>query len=91
MGDPKWYSRLSRRGRDAVDQAGHFLMCFAIASILGAGAAWAFMHWREFYEQAPVERVDDTERDMRFGIFGAIAGQPVFMTWTVLLAMRAAS
>ncbi|MDX2018220.1 MAG: hypothetical protein SFY95_11375 [Planctomycetota bacterium] len=90
MSDPRWYARLSRRARDAWDQAGHFGMCFALASALGAGAAWAFMHWREFFDQAPIERIDDTERDMRFGLFGALAGQLVFMTWACVLAMRAA-
>ena len=75
--DPEWYDRLSHAGKDAVDQALHFLMGLGISSVGSAAAAWAFFHWREFVEQAPIQRVYDTERDMRFGLIGACFGQVI--------------
>lgn len=74
---PGWYQRLSHAGKDAVDQALHFLMGLGIASVGTAAAAWALFHWREFYQQAPIQRVYDTERDMRWGLIGACVGQIV--------------
>lgn len=90
MTDPGWYKRLSRRARDAWDQTGHFGMCFGIASVASGAAAWGFMHWREFNQQAPIERIADTRRDMRFGVYGAAAGQVIFTGWTVAVAIWAA-
>lgn len=88
MGDPKWYRRLSRRARDAWDQTGHFWLGLVIASVGSGAAAWAFFHWREFDQQAPVERIADTQRDMRFGVYGAAVGQVIHTTWTCVLAAR---
>lgn len=87
MSDPDWYRRLSRRARDAWDQAGHFGMCFGLAAVGSAAAAWGFMHWREFVKQAPIERIDDTERDSRFGVYGAAVGQVIHTAWTSALAV----
>lgn len=89
MSDPRWYRRLSREARDAWDQAGHVAMCFGIASVGSAAAAWGFMHWREFAQQAPIERIEDTRRDMRFGVYGAAAGQVVFSVWTTAVILWA--
>lgn len=86
MRDPDWYDRLSHSGKDTVDQALHFLMGFALALVGTAAAAWAVFHWREFFEQAPIQRVYDTERDMRFGLIGAAVGQVAQLGWLAILA-----
>jgi hypothetical protein len=39
MKDPSWYSALSRDGRDAVDQALHFLMGLGFSAV-GTAAEW---------------------------------------------------
>lgn len=90
MGDPRWYQSLSREGRDRVDQTLHVALGFVLALIGSAALAWGFFHWREFVQQAPIERIEDTRRDMRFGVYGAVAGQVVFTAWTtwVVLAIR---
>lgn len=89
MSGPGWYEKLPRKARDAWDQTGHFWMCFGIAAVGSAAAAWGFMHWREFDAQAPIERIEDTRRDMRFGIYGAIPGQLVFSAWTTAVILWA--
>lgn len=76
-----WYDGLSRTGRDRVDQTLHFLAGFGIASVGTAAAAWEWAHRREFIEQAPIERIGDTERDMRFVLYGAWGGQVVWTGW----------
>ncbi len=82
-----WYEdHLDRRGRDAVDQCLHLAGWFLIACLGTAAAAWAVAHWREFVSQAPIERIDDTERDMRFMLVGACLGQVVHTGWTTWLA-----
>ena len=86
MSDPKWYDRLSHDGKDAVDQALHFLMGLGFSVVGTAAAAWAFFHWREFFQQAPIQRVYDTERDMRFGLFGAVLGQGLQLGWLAAMA-----
>lgn len=85
--DPKWYEALPDWAQEAVDQAAHVAMGFGLAAVGTAAAAWAFFHWREFVQQAPIERVYDTERDMRFGIIGACVGQFVFWAWTGALTV----
>lgn len=72
-----WYDGLPRSKRDAVDQALHVAAGFAIASLGTAAAAWGWAHWREFQVQAPIERIEDTRRDMRFVLYGAVGGQVV--------------
>lgn len=76
-----WYEALSRENRDRVDQALHFLAAFVIACAVSAAGAWSWAHNREFFAQAPIERIEDTERDMRFMLFGAGAGQIVHTYW----------
>lgn len=85
----EWYDGLTRRQRDAIDQTGHFLLGLVFASLGSAALAWAFFHRREFLEQAPIERIHDTERDMAFGLSGACWGQVVHslaIVWIVRVA-----
>lgn len=77
----EWYEGLSRAGRDRVDQTLHVLAGFGIASLGSAAAAWEWAHRREFIEQAPIERIWDTQRDMRFVLYGAWGGQVVWTGW----------
>lgn len=48
---PGWYQRLSHAGKDAVDQALHFLMGLGIASVgtgtggAGAPGGWIRISW----------------------------------------------
>lgn len=80
-----WYDDLSRPQRDAIDQTLHVAAGFMIASLGTAAAAWAWAHWREFKVQAPIERIEDTRRDMRFVLYGATGGQIVFLSWFAVL------
>ena len=85
--DPEWYDKLSRKNRDRVDQALHFvLMGFLPSLVLSAAPSFAYMWHREFVKQAPIERIDDTARDMKFCMIGACVGQ-VFNTagWIALV------
>lgn len=82
-----WYDGLSRAGRDRVDQTLHVLAGFGIASLGTAAAAWEWAHRREFIEQAPIERVGDTQRDMRFVLYGAWGGQVVWTAWTTTVVV----
>jgi hypothetical protein len=76
--DPEWYDNLSRKNRDRVDQAAHFVVFgFLPSCFLSAAPSFAFMWWREFVKQAPIERIDDTARDMKFTMIGACVGQVV--------------
>jgi len=73
-----WWNRLPRGVREPIEQTLHFVFLGLVPAALGtAAAAWALNHWREFYHQAPIERIDDTERDMRFALYGAVVGQAV--------------
>lgn len=84
----EWYEdRLDRGGRDLVDQTLHVLGWGLLAAVGTAAAAWAVAHHREFVRQAPIERIDDTERDMRFMLIGAAIGQAVHTTWTTCLVI----
>ena len=72
MGDPGWYKRLPPSAREAVDQTGH--------AILGAlGGLFCLdrplVWWREFVSQRPIERIDDTARDMWWFAVGGTIGQ----------------
>lgn len=80
------YEDLSRTQRDIVDQTLHFLAGLAIATVGTAAAAWAWSHHREFVQQAPIERIYDTERDDRFVLYGAALGQGINLTWVSILA-----
>lgn len=83
-----WYEeKLDRRGRDRVDQTLHVVGWFLLAAVGSAALAWAVAHHREFVRQAPIERIDDTERDMRFMLIGSAAGQVVHSAWTTCLAV----
>jgi hypothetical protein len=72
MSDPRWYKHLSRQARDVVDQTLHVLWFGSVSLFLSPSIAWAWAHYREFHAQAPIERIDDTERDLRFSVFGAL-------------------
>jgi hypothetical protein len=82
-----WYEGLDRAGRDAVDQTLHAGAGFGIAALGSSWAAWAWAHRREFVVQAPIERIEDTQRDMRFMLYGAGVGQVVFTAWTAAVAV----
>jgi hypothetical protein len=82
-----WYDGLSRAGRDRIDQTLHFLAAFGIASLGTAAGAWEWAHRREFVEQAPIERIGDTQRDMRFMLYGAWVGQVVWTAWTTTVVV----
>jgi hypothetical protein len=90
--DPAWYDELSRKNRDRVDQTLHFLLMGFIPSIfLTAAPSFAYAWNREFIEQAPIERIEDTARDMKFVMMGAVCGQAIhtaaiaFVITTLLL------
>ena len=87
MSDPKWYKKLSRENRDRVDQAAHLVvMGFLPSCLLSAAPSFAFMWHREFVKQAPIERIDDTARDMKFCMIGAVLGQVVHTAgWIALV------
>lgn len=82
-----WYEGLTHDGKNRVDQALHALAGFGLAAVGSAALAWHWAHHREFVEQAPIERVWDTERDMRHVLYGAWAGQIFFTGWTVTVAV----
>lgn len=76
MSDPVWYDSLSRENRDRIDQFLHFtLMGLLPSALLSAAPSFAYMWHREFVKQAPIERIDDTARDMKFCMIGACVGQ----------------
>lgn len=83
-----WYDNLDRDERDVVDQILHFLAGFGIASVGSTAAAWEWAHRREFIHQAPIERINDTQRDMRFKLHGAWVGQIVWTGWIVTAAIQ---
>lgn len=76
-----WYETLPRARQNAVDQALHVAAGFVISSVGTAVAAWGWAHWREFVKQWSIERIRDTQEDMRSVIWGAIPGQVVFLVW----------
>jgi hypothetical protein len=43
------------------------------------------MWWREFVKQAPIERIDDTARDLKFTMIGACCGQAVHTAGMIAL------
>ena len=78
MPDPDWYQALSRQNRDRIDQFLHFLLMGLLPSmVLSAAPSFAYMWHREFVAQAPIERIDDTARDMKFCMIGACVGQVI--------------
>ena len=68
--------------RDKVDQALHFLMGVA----MGLSFTVLLLWWREFRQQAPIERIGDTGRDIRFSLIGVTVGQValVGLVWGLL-------
>lgn len=72
-----WYDSLSDAGRDCIDQTLHTAAGFGLGLVLPSWASWAICHHREFVQQAPIERIEDLERDMRFWLIGTAIG------WTV--------
>ena len=85
MADPAWYAALSREERDRVDQALH------VAGGVLMGLVFAdrlFVWWREFVAQAPIERLEDTKRDMLFwgigGTIGNVIQVAALVVWGVL-------
>lgn len=86
--DPKWYQKLSKEEQERIDQTAHFFMGFFLSAAASPVAAWWLFHVREFIWQAPVERVNDTEKDMRFGLYGATVGLIPFLTWTGVVLTR---
>lgn len=79
-----WYDRLDRAERDYVDQAGHFTLGFILGFFLPGWVSWAICHHREFVRQAPIQRIDDTERDMFFWQLGTIGGW--FARWAAIFS-----
>jgi hypothetical protein len=78
VSDPKWYDDMSRKNRDRVDQALHFVVIGFLPSILVTAApSFAYVWWREFVHQAPIDRIDDTIRDIKFCMMGAVCGQVI--------------
>lgn len=74
VGPLDWYDDLPREKRNAIDQTLHVFAGFFLGFFLPGWASWAICHYREFVKQAPIERIADTEQDMRFWLLGTAMG-----------------
>lgn len=70
MNDPRWYKKLSRKNREAVDQTLHLICGLGLSAVGGAYLSAVILYVREFWLQWPVERIADTRRDMAFWLAG---------------------
>tara|TARA_Y100000361_G_scaffold87255_1_gene77517 strand:+ start:445 stop:690 length:246 start_codon:yes stop_codon:yes gene_type:complete len=71
LNDPQWYRDLTPQRQEAVDQIAHLVCGLSLCALGGAYLSMVGLYAREFWVQWPVERIEDTKRDMAFWTAGA--------------------
>ena len=71
MTDPQWYRDLTPQRQEAVDQIAHLVCGLSLCALGGAYLSMVGLYVREFWVQWPVERIEDTRKDMAFWTAGA--------------------
>jgi hypothetical protein len=79
---PGWFQALSKPVQEVIEQTLHVLMGVGLGLTCTVLVVW----WREFVQQAPIERLEDTGRDILFTLAGVTVGQIMLLgvVWALL-------